>query len=527
MRGDSVDSPAPPSLGTSDSLPMPPSLDRPLGLSEAERPPVSPAPQLSSGGFLSVRAFGAKGDGLSLDGPAIQAAIDRAAAFGGGTVLLPPGGYVSGSLFLRNDICLRLEPGAVLLGSRDPRDYPLVDSRWEGSTRKSHAALLHAAGARNLSIVGGGTIDGRGEEWWRLFAAGSLAHPRPRLIALEDCERILLEGFEARNSPSWTVNPVRSRDVRISGISIRNPADSPNTDGINPDSCRSVRISDCFVSVGDDCITIKAGTESERPELRSPCRDIVVTNCVLERGHGGVVFGSETSGGISDVAISNCVFKGTDRGIRMKSRRGRGGTVERIRVSNITMRDVLCPFTMNLHYGCGAWGDPVVGDRGARTPGESTPHFRDISFNAISASGGRVAAAFLDGLAEAPIERVSFSDVSISMEGGAEPQPAEMADGLEPLARAGFRASNLSGLRLHNLRIEGQEGPAFRFENCEGVEGAFCSPRLEFEGHGFRAEDRGLRSEGRGGGAESPGSWPDGQGPSAEGRGHGSLGRER
>lgn len=430
------------------------------------------------GGFLSVRDFGARGDGSSLDGPAIQAAIDRAAAFGGGTVLLPPGGYVSGSLFLRDGVCLRIESGAVLLGSRDPRDYPLVQARWEGSTRKSHAALVHAAGARDVSVVGRGAIDGRGEEWWRLFSSGTLEHPRPRLIALEDCERVLLEGFEARNSPSWTVNPVRSRDVRIAGLTIRNPADSPNTDGINPDSCRSVRISDCLVSVGDDCITIKAGTESELPELRSPCEDIVVTNCVLERGHGGVVFGSETSGGIRDVAISNCVFKGTDRGVRMKSRRGRGGVVERIRISNIAMRDVLCPFTMNLHYGCGAWGDPVVGDRGARALDGLTPRFRDISFSAVSASGARVAAAFLDGLAEAPVERVSFSDVSVTMEGGAEPQPPEMADGLTPLSRAGFRAANLRDLRLMNVRIEGQEGPAFAFEGCEGLEAAFCSPGL-------------------------------------------------
>ncbi len=427
---------------------------------------------------LSVKAFGAVGDGKTNDTKAIQAAIDAASRAGGGTVVLPPGAFVSGSIFLKDRITLFLDPASTLLGSRDRRDYPLVDGRWEGSTRAMHAALIHAAGATSVAVAGRGTVDGRGQEWWRLFRSGELELPRPRLIALEDCEDVLLEGFTARNSPSWTVNPVRSHNVRISGLAIVNPGDSPNTDGINPDSCSAVRISDCYVSVGDDCITIKAGSEHEAAERARPCEDVVVTNCVLERGHGGVVIGSETSGGVRNVSISNCVFKGTDRGIRMKSRRGRGGTVERIRVSNIVMSEVLCPFTMNLHYGCGAWGEEAVSDRGARPVDAGTPHFRDIAFNAISASAVLLAAAFIDGLAEAPVEDLSFTDVRVELGGEAEAAAPEMAEGLPLLSRAGFHASNVRGLHLNGLRVRGFRGPAYTLKGCEELTVSACSPEL-------------------------------------------------
>lgn len=416
--------------------------------------------------WVSVRDFGAKGDGASMDGPSIQAAVDRAGAAGGGLVVLPPGGYVSGSIFLRDGVHLRLEAGASLLGSRNPADYPLVEGRWEGRTRPVHASLVHARGVRRAGVCGPGLIDGRGEEWWRLFRGGELAHPRPRLLAFEECEDVLLEGFLAMNSPSWTINPVRSRGVRIQGVSVRNPPDSPNTDGINPDSCSRVVITGCFVSVGDDCIAVKAGVETEAEGLSAPCEDIIVSDCVLERGHGGVVIGSETSGGIRNVTVSNCVFRGTDRGIRLKSRRGRGGGVERVRVSGIVMEGVLCPFTLNSHYGCGAWGDPRVSDRGARPVDRGTPRFRDISLSGVTAVGVTLAAAWIDGLAELPAERVSLSDFTAEMAEGAAASPPEMAEGLPSLARAGIRALNVSGLRLRDCAIRGQDGPAVRLEGC-------------------------------------------------------------
>ena len=167
---------------------------------------------------------------------------------------------------------------------------------------------------------------------------------------------MLIEGVTFRNSPMWTVSPLACDNVVIRAVTVINPPDSPNTDGINPDSCRNVRISDCYVDVGDDCITIKSGKEDDaRRELRA-CENIAVTNCTLLHGHGGVVIGSEISGSVRNVAISNCIFVGTDRGIRIKARRGRGGVVEDIRASNLVMDGVHCPIVVNLFYGCGAWG---------------------------------------------------------------------------------------------------------------------------------------------------------------------------
>jgi len=420
--------------------------------------------------MINVREHGAIGDGRNDDRAAIQACIDAAGAAGGGLVFLPPGGYVSGSLFLRDRVELHLERGAVLLGSLDPRDWPLVESRWEGETRLVHAALLHAQGRRGIAVTGGGLIDGRGDHWWRRFREGDLANPRPRLLVAEDCEDVLFEGFSATNSPSWTVNPVRSRNLRITGLSISNPPDSPNTDGINPDSCRSVRISDCFVSVGDDCITIKSGTELEKPGLSMASEDIVVTNCVLERGHGGVVIGSEMSGDVRNVAISNCVFRGTDRGIRLKTRRGRGGVVERIRVSNVVMDGVDVPLAVNMRYHCGARGDAKVASLEALPVDAGTPRFRDIALSGIVATGARVAAAWIEGLAESPVERLSLSDFSVGMDGEGGSAPPEMADGLPALSRAGVHANHVRGLRLRDIRVTGQDGKAVNATDCPGLE---------------------------------------------------------
>jgi polygalacturonase len=223
---------------------------------------VSYTGQVSS---FSVRDHGATGDGKTLDSHAIQAAIDACAHQGGGTVYLPAGQYLTGSLFLRNNITLHLDAGAVLLGSENPDDYPVIHSRWEGMHQDTYAPLIGGENLQNISLVGRGTINGCGAVWWKAKQEKTLAHPRPRLISFSDCSNVLIEGITAINSRSWTINPVHCQNVNIRGITIINPADSPNTDGINPDSCRLVRISDCFVSVGDDCICLWARwSESDR-----------------------------------------------------------------------------------------------------------------------------------------------------------------------------------------------------------------------------------------------------------------------
>lgn len=408
--------------------------------------------------MINIKDFGAVGDGVKLNTQAIQSAIDSCAQAGGGTVLIPAGKFVTGALFLRDNVTLHLESGAVMLGSERAQDYPTIRARWEGREQETHAPLIGGVGLHHIAVAGRGTIDGRGAIWWKMHREKTLDYPRPRLISFSDCSNVLIQGVTATNSPAWTINPVRCENVTVDKVTIVNPADSPNTDGINPDSCRNVHISNCHVDVGDDCITIKSGIETELPDKRAPCENITVTNCTMVHGHGGVVIGSEMSGDVRQVVISNCVFVGTDRGIRMKSRRGRGGVIEDIRVTNVIMRDVLCPFTMNLYYNSRAKGNQDVADKRARPVDAGTPRLRRIHFSHITARDAHYAAAFLYGLPEMPIEDVSFSDVSISMSPNAQPGNPDMADDLDPLCRAGFFARNVRGLCLSGVDITGQSG---------------------------------------------------------------------
>lgn len=405
----------------------------------------------------------------------IQAAIDAAWLAGGGTVFVPAGIYLTGSVSLRSHIELRLSPGSMLKFSTDPSEYPIVESRWEGANRQVYASCLYGADLENVSVTGGGTLDGCGQEWWNRHRGASeeLRYPRPKLIGLDRCRRVTLRDLHLVNSPSWTVNPMRCQDVTIDNLSILNPADSPNTDGINPESCSGVRIVNCHIDVGDDCIAIKSGTEDAQERI--PCENISIANCTMLHGHGAVVLGSEMSGDIRNVVIQNCVFKETDRGIRFKSRRGRGGIVEDIRVSNIVMENVICPFILNLYYFCGPRGqDRYVWDKNPYPVTKETPIFRRIHFAHITARQVHAAAGFLYGLAEMPISEVTFDDIEISMAEDAIPGlPAMMAD-LEPMRARGFYLGNVRDIAFHRVRIAQHEGPAFHIEHGEEVEVVDC-----------------------------------------------------
>ncbi len=420
--------------------------------------------------IFNVTDYGATGDGQTADTRAIQSAIEACNRAGGGTVYFPAGTYVTGSLFLCSNITLYLDAGATLAGSTAIEEYPIIVSRWEGAEKETHAPMIGGRDLHHLTIAGRGTIDGRGAGWWKMVRDQTLKHPRPRLISFENCSNVLIEGLTAVNSPSWTIHPLRCDNVTIDQVTIINPADSPNTDGINPESCHNVHISNCHIDVGDDCIAIKAGTENLGPDKLSPCENLTITNCTMVHGHGGVVLGSETSGGIRNVVISNCVFVGTDRGIRFKSRRGRGGIVEDVRVTNIVMTDVLCPITMNLYYGCGAWGDPYVSDKNPQPVTPGTPRMRRIQLSHITAHNAKYAAVFLYGLPEMPVEDISLSDVSISMAAEAEAGYPEMADGLELAQRQGFWACHVLGLRLRDVEITGQVGPALVLNQVTDIE---------------------------------------------------------
>ena len=409
-----------------------------------------------------ITDFGAVGDGCTPATVAIQKTIEAAASRGGGTVIVPAGNFVTGALRLRSNINLHLEAGATLLGAQDIEQFPVWTPAWEGVA--SHAPLIGGEDLDNVSITGRGTIDGRGQMWWELMKKLDLF--RPRLIRLVDCRNVLIEGVTLTNSPSWTLNPLACDTVTIRGVIVKNPPDSPNTDGINPDSCRNVHISDCHIDVGDDCVTIKSGSEEDGRRQHRACENITVTNCTMIHGHGGVVIGSEMSGDVRNVVIGNCTFIGTDRGIRIKSRRGRGGAVEDLRVSNIVMDQVLCPLVINLFYGCGAWKEAKVTDQSPQPVTERTPRFRRLRFSNISARRVKYSAAYVIGLPEMFVQDIAYSDIAVYLDrDNTEAGQSAMAPGQPDLCRAGFVMRNVDNLRLHNVQVLDPIGPAVSVTN--------------------------------------------------------------
>lgn len=411
----------------------------------------------------NVRDYGATGNGTAKETAAIQRAI-AACAPAGGTVTIPAGRYLTGAIELKSNIRLDIAAGATLLGSEDPTDYPLQPNPYEPD-RQERSALIFGHDLANITLSGRGTIDGRGQIWWKrqrwahprkgdaaptpaeTAEAQKVAEGRPHLIKIVRGKNVWIEGLTLLNSPGWTVNPVFCEFVTVLGITIVNPVPSPNTDGINPESCRNVHIANCTIDVGDDCVTIKSGKDEAGRRAATPCENITVTNCTMLQGHGGVVIGSEMSGGVRNVTVSNCVFQGTNVGIRVKSQRGRGGVVEGMTVSNIVMQDVPEAFTITTFY------------QGADKPDQQfavdagTPRFRDFRISNVTARGSK-SAGQITGLKEMPISGISFDHVRIQ-------------------AATGFTVRNASGIAFHNVTIDTAKGPSLR---------ALDSSRIELDG---------------------------------------------
>ena len=381
--------------------------------------------------YYNVKKYGAKNDSSKLATAAIAKAIDAAANAGGGTVFFPAGKYLTGPVHLKSNITILLDAGAEIHFSDNFDDYlPMVRSRWEGTDVMNFSPLFYGENLNNIAITGRGTIDGHGKKWWAYSEVevkklkGSkwqdefkrlnqnviapdlpgwieLGFLRPPFIQFMNCKNLLIEGITIRNSPFWTVNPEFCENVTIRGVTINNPP-SPNTDGINPESCKYVHISDCHISVGDDCITIKSGKDRAGRKMAAPAENYTITNCTMLSGHGGVVIGSEMSGGVKKIAISNCIFDGTDRGIRIKTARGRGGIVEDIRVNNIIMKNIRDQaIVLDMQY-AKTKEEPVS---------ERTPRFRNIHFSNITAQTNK--AGYINGLEEMPVENISFNNINI------------------------------------------------------------------------------------------------------------------
>ncbi|WP_071131014.1 glycoside hydrolase family 28 protein [Enterococcus timonensis] len=421
-----------------------------------------------------ITDFGATPDGRLVT-EEIQKTIDAAAKDGGGRVVIPSGTFYTSALFLKDHIELHLTPGAVLKFSDNQDDYPVVTSRWEGVKREVYASCLYAENVKNISVTGFGLLDGNGKNWWHLQRndLASLKYPRPKLVSFDSCEHVTLKDFSVIDSPSWTINPILCENVTVDNINIKNPADSPNTDGIDPESCKNVRIANCSIDVGDDCIAIKAGTEDTA--RRVACENVTITNCTMVHGHGGVVLGSEMSGSIRNVTISNCVFQDTDRGIRLKSRRGRGGIVEDIRIDNIVMDRVMCPIILNLYYFCGPKGkEKYVWDKNPYPITEETPNFRRIHFANLTARNVQAAAGFIYGLPEECVSEITFDNIAIEMDPEAVAGKPAMMTGIEEMKQQGFYVGNARDILFNRVSVTGHTGPAFHLEYSEGIELSHC-----------------------------------------------------
>ncbi|MCM1151967.1 MAG: glycoside hydrolase family 28 protein [Alistipes senegalensis] len=426
----------------------------------------------------SVADFGGVGDGHTLATAAFAAAIEALSQQGGGRVVVPEGVWYTGPIVLKDNIELHLAQNAMIVFSDDKSLYPLVEITFEGLNTWRCQSPISAMNAKNVAITGFGIIDGNGDAWravkrgkltagqWsaKVKSGGILSddgqtwYPsesyrfgatsgsdqnvstwarsredfekmkdflRPVLVAIHHCENVLLEGVTFQNSPCWNIHPAMCTNLTVHDITVRCPDYAQNGDGIDIESCKNVILTDSRFDVGDDGICIKSGKDKAGRDRGIPCENIVVDNCVVFHGHGGFVVGSEMSGGVKNVCVTDCTFSGTDVGLRFKSTRGRGGVVENIHIEGITMNNILQDALLfDLFYGgksaseaAEEGGEPT--DMALKPVDETTPAFRDIRIRNVWCRGAN-RAMYFNGLPEMNVERVEVENARIYARTGAQ-----------------------------------------------------------------------------------------------------------
>ena len=432
---------------------------------------------------VSVKDFGARGDGVSVDTVALQWAVMLLPE--DGRLVFPAGTYLTGPIMLKSHMTLELTEGAVLMGLTDKAAYPVIpagtmdldsgDDVWfgtfEGQARRMYASLLTAEYAEDIRIVGPGHVDGdaRHGDWWQTFQQDPVA--RPRLLFFSNCNNVTVHGIDVSNSPSWHVHPYKSWSMAFYDVSVSAPKDSPNTDALDPESCDGVDIVGCRFSVGDDCVAIKSGKLGGPPEDHWPAIQHTIRNCLMSFGHGAIVLGSEISGGVKALSVSQCLFRQTDRGLRIKTRRGRGRNcdIDGIAFDNIRMEGVLTPIVMNMWYRCvDPDGDSeYVQGRVPLPVDERTPRLGRFRFSNMDCVGAEVAACYCDGLPEEPIGEVALENVRVTFSEEARPGVPSMFTNAPEHCRLGLWFENVKRVKLKNDVIEGQAGDAILTRGVE------------------------------------------------------------
>jgi exo-poly-alpha-galacturonosidase len=376
---------------------------------------------------------GALPDGTTVNTKAIQAAIDKCAASGGCVIVVPKGTFLSGALFLKQGVNLSVEKDGVLKGTTNIDDYPLINTRWEGTEEPWTSSFINAEGLTDLEISGEGTIDGSGEEWLQNRRASGTPGPRrgrPRLIGIQNSKRVRVAGLNLHNQAVWCLFLLYSEDVVAENLKITAEHNIPSSDGIDIDSSKRVRVNNVYIDVNDDCISIKSGKDADGLRVNRPAEDIVIEDSHFAYGHGGVAMGSETSGGIRNVEVRNCVSdSGNWAPIRFKTQPSRSGVVENITYRDIKLHDVKQAFEFNLEW---RMVPPIA------PPAKVLPVVRNVRI--INVTGDVQSVGVIHGLADSPIRDIHFVNCKIA-------------------AQRGFKLEHARNVDMAGLELDVKDGP--------------------------------------------------------------------
>lgn len=456
---------------------------------------------------VSITDFGGIGDGTTLNTEAFANAMEALSQKGGGRLRVPAGVWFTGPIVFRSNINLHLEDRSIILFSPDKDLYPIVETSFEGLDTRRCQSPISGRNLENIAITGNGAIDGNGQ-FWRPLKKGKVSESfwkratssggvfkrddywmpsaqylhadttsemnvprnlktaeewqsvrdflRPVMVSFIECRNIFLQGVIFQNSPAWNIHPLMCENVILDGVQVRNPSYAQNGDGLDLESCKNAIIVNSTFDVGDDGICIKSGKDEDGRKRGRATENVIIDNCTVFKGHGGFVVGSEMSGGVKNILVSNCQFLGTDVGLRFKSRRGRGGVVENIFIRNINMFDIATePLHFNLYYG----GKSVVetledGDDSKIVEeippvDETTPTFKNIYINDVVCASARKALYFY-GLPEHMIENINVENFVVHSKVGGELLESEK-------------------INLKDVAIYPEEGPVLTLRNVKHV----------------------------------------------------------
>jgi polygalacturonase len=393
--------------------------------------------------IYNVRSYGAKPNGKTLCTKYIQRAIDRCAKDGGGTVYLGRGTFLSGTIYMKSGVTLKLDPACTLLGSKNLEDYPETVQAFRSYTDNyTNKSLIYGEKLDQIAIIGSGTIDGQGASFKGPYLV------RPYMIRFIQCRNVTVKDITLKNSPMWVQHYLACDDMHISGITVRSVVNH-NNDGINIDSCERVVISDCNIRSGDDAIVLKSTSARV-------CRNVTVSNCVLSTRCNALKMGTESNGGFKNIVLTGCSIYDTRlAGVALEI--VDGGTMDRIVVSNITMNKIGAPIFIRL----GNRARPFKKDMAK--PGIGT--MRNITISNIEATGANATGCAIAGLPQAKIENLTLSNIRLSFAGGgtkedvneAVPEKAEAYPEYSMFGRLpayGFYCRHVKGLKLLNVQLQ-------------------------------------------------------------------------